>query len=68
MAEEKIVINIDEFGKISAATEGFQGETCLNELEKILEGIDSIVDIKKTDKYYQKVNVKKKTNIQSKRK
>jgi hypothetical protein len=53
MAEERIEITIDETGKITAKTEGFTGETCLEELGKLLDSLDDMSEIKKTDEYYQ---------------
>ena len=63
MAEQKIIIKIEEDGKISAQTEGFQGEICLKELEELLQGITEIRDIKKTDDYYQTQVVLEKSQI-----
>lgn len=55
MAEQRITIEIDEHGKLQAKTEGFRGETCINELEELLEGIAEITNVKKTDEYYQQI-------------
>jgi len=62
MAEQRIVITIDDFGKIQASTDGIKGEMCLKELEELLE--EEVIDsVKKTDEYYQKAE-NKVTNIQ----
>ncbi len=56
MPEERITITINENGKISARTEGFKGETCLEALDSILGEIGEQVEIKKTDEFFQKTN------------
>lgn len=56
--EQRIDIEIDENGVISAKTEGFKGETCIEELQKLLEGLALITEFNKTDEYYQKVDIK----------
>ena len=37
MQKQKITIEIDSEGKLSADAEGFTGDTCIKELEKLLE-------------------------------
>jgi len=54
MPEQRITIEIDEDGKISAKTAGFVGETCLDELQELIEQDNSLLSIKPTDSYYQK--------------
>jgi len=39
MKEQRIVIDIDHEGKISADAAGFSGDTCLTELDRLLEGL-----------------------------
>lgn len=39
MKEQKIVIEIDHEGRISADAEGFTGDACLKDLERLLEGL-----------------------------
>ena len=39
MKEQKIVIEIDHEGKLTAEAEGFTGDACLKELDRLLEGI-----------------------------
>lgn len=39
MKEQKITIEIDEAGKITADAEDFSGDTCLRDIDKLLEGI-----------------------------
>jgi hypothetical protein len=41
MKEQRITIDIDAEGRISADAEGFEGDLCLKELEKLLEGCTS---------------------------
>lgn len=53
MAEERIVITIDEEGKIKAESSGFVGSTCLEELEVLLENSMLPEKIVPTDEYYQ---------------
>ena len=36
MSERKIIITIDEDGKISAEADHFQGEICIEEIQKLL--------------------------------
>ncbi len=66
MAEEKIILQIDSEGKISAQTQGFKGEICLKELEKLLDGIAEIQDVKKTDDYFAKQTTTASSYIQRK--
>ena len=39
MKEQQIVVTIDAKGRISADAEGFTGDACLRDLEKLLEGL-----------------------------
>ena len=39
MKEQQIVVTIDAEGRISADAEGFTGDACLRDLEKLLEGL-----------------------------
>lgn len=41
MKEQRITIEIDAEGRLSADAEGFEGDTCLRELEKLLAGCAS---------------------------
>ncbi|MHA1766537.1 MAG: DUF2997 domain-containing protein [Promethearchaeota archaeon] len=54
MKEEKIIIEIDEDGKITADAEGFTGKICVKELEKILEDMPEIKKIEHKKEYYKK--------------
>jgi len=46
MKEQRIVVEITPEGKLTAEAEGFSGDTCIKEMEKLLEslaaGIDSV--------------------------
>ena len=53
MSEQKIVITIDEQGRIHAKTSGFKGEACLDALEELLDKEAQIASTKKTDEYHQ---------------
>ena len=39
MREQKIVIEIDHEGKLTADAEGFSGDACIRDIEKLLEGL-----------------------------
>lgn len=39
MKEQKIVVEIDRDGAITADAEGFSGDACLRDLERLLEGL-----------------------------
>ena len=41
MKEQKIVVEIDRDGGITADAEGFTGDACLRDLERLLEGLGS---------------------------
>lgn len=61
MAEERIVITIDENGGLTAKTSGFKGETCLDALSDILDSETNCARVEKTDAFYQKQRVQKQT-------
>ncbi|WP_307971797.1 DUF2997 domain-containing protein [uncultured Brachyspira sp.] len=65
MKEQRINIIINEDGSLDLKTDGIKGEACLSEVEEILNELADIKEVKKTDEYYQKVNVSQKNiNIQ----
>jgi hypothetical protein len=39
MKEQRVTIEIDHDGRITADAEGFRGDTCLRDLERLLEGL-----------------------------
>ena len=39
MKEQRITIEIDREGRITADAEGFSGDACLKELDRLLEGL-----------------------------
>ncbi len=67
MAEQRIVITIDENGKMNASTEGIKGEVCLDELQAIMDSLEELQSITKTDEFYQTQIVKPQTKIQNKK-
>ncbi|PVZ68914.1 DUF2997 domain-containing protein [Pelagibaculum spongiae] len=62
MAEQKITLIIDEEGCISAKAEGFNGEACLEALDKILEN-QAVVNVRTTSEYSQKVSINNCTTV-----
>jgi len=50
MAEQKITLIIDEDGAISAKTQGFAGNTCLEALDEIMDE-QAVTSIRKTDEF-----------------
>lgn len=65
MKEQRINITINEDGSLDLKTDGIKGEACLSEVEELLNELADIKEVKKTDEYYQKVNVSQKNiNIQ----
>ena len=67
MAEQRIVITIDENGKINASTEGIKGEICLDELQELLGSFEELQSINKTDEFYQTNELKSQNKIQNKK-
>lgn len=67
MAEQRIVITIDENGKINASTEGIKGEMCLDELQELLGSFEELQSINKTDEFYQSNELKSQNKIQNKK-
>ena len=53
MSERKIIITIDEDGKISAEADHFQGEICIEEIQKLLEGFEEIDDEDRKPEFYE---------------
>jgi len=56
MPEQRIVVTIDDSGKINAETEGIKGEVCVDELQKLLGEIADLESFSKTDEYYQEID------------
>jgi len=57
MTEQRIEIIIDESGKISASTEGFKGETCLEKLQDLLGDLAELESHEKSDEWYQEEKI-----------
>lgn len=66
MKEQRITVTINEDGSLDLKTDGIKGEACLSEVEELLDGLAEITDVKKTDEYYQKINVSQKNTITQK--
>ena len=66
MAEQRITITIDENGKIDASTSGIKGEMCLSELQELLDDLDNLQSVKKTDEYFQQIEIKNKNILKGK--
>lgn len=65
MQEQRITVTINEDGSLNVKTDGIKGEACLSEVEEILNELADIKEVKKTDEYYQKINMSQKNiNIQ----
>ncbi len=47
MKEQKITIEIDAQGGITADAEGFSGDACLKDLEKLLDGLGSLREVQR---------------------
>ena len=62
MAEQRITIEIDNEGRITAKTLGFKGDACMEELQKLLDGVISPSEIRPTDDYYQQTTTTTKQN------
>ncbi len=58
MPEQRITIEIDENGKITAKTDGFEGSACLDMLQELLEDEPLPASIKPTDDYYKTLATK----------
>jgi hypothetical protein len=39
MKEHRVIVEIDATGRITADAEGFSGDACLRDLERLLEGL-----------------------------
>jgi len=53
MAEKKIVIDIDDKGKIKAETFGMEGLDCLNELDKLLKDLALETETTKKPEFFK---------------
>jgi len=67
MTEQRIIIEIDENGKIKAKTSEIKGEICLDELQELLEDIAVLDNVKKTDEFYQKKEIRTSNKISLKK-
>jgi Protein of unknown function (DUF2997) len=67
MAEQKIIITIDENGRIVAETQGIKGEACLTELEALLGSSLEIASLKTTDEFQQETKIDNQQQLKSKK-
>lgn len=45
MREQRVSVEIDDEGRVSAEAEGFAGDTCLRELDRLLDGLGQPEDV-----------------------
>jgi hypothetical protein len=57
MAEQRVIITINEEGGITAKTSGFKGESCLQALDDLLNLDGDITSLKKTDEFHQQETI-----------
>ena len=67
MAEKKIVVDIKGNGEITAETFGFQGASCMPELDKLLKGLALETVTEKKPEFFDEARVTD-TTITAKRK
>jgi len=57
MPEQRVVITIDDEGRVMARTHGFKGVSCVEALDDLLE-LDGVVGhAKKTDEFHQRTGM-----------
>ena len=59
MPEQRIIITIDHDGALTAKTDGFKGESCLEALDSLLSIEGVVSKVKKTDEFFQKQSTQK---------
>ncbi|MEZ8095526.1 DUF2997 domain-containing protein [Photobacterium swingsii] len=67
MAEQQIILTIDENGKLTAKTHGFKGEACIDAVAELMDEELNIVSVKKTDEYYQQSTTQRNNLVVNKR-
>jgi len=55
MKEHKIQVTINEDATMTIDAEGFAGDACVKEVEKLLDDIASLGEIRKKPDYYKNV-------------
>ena len=55
--QEEIEIEFNDDGEIVVKTEGMKGPVCLSEVTRLLEGLATITNERKTDEYYSEISV-----------
>ena len=63
MKEYKITVVIEQDGSISADTEGFTGDSCIEALDCLLDEAGSTQTEDKKSGYYQKIKTKSQKRI-----
>lgn len=66
MSEQRVTIEIDEHGKISAKTSGFYEEACMDALQELLDAEDVPAIIKPSDDYYQSSTISAQNTVRQK--
>lgn len=67
MAEQQIIITIDEQGKLTAKTQGFKGTACVEAIADILGREQNILSTRKTDEYFEKNHLQAKQLVTNQR-
>lgn len=47
MKEQRMCVEIDDDGRITAEAEGFSGDACLKELDQLLDGLGRLEDVER---------------------
>lgn len=64
MKEQRIAVEIDHEGRITAEADGFSGDACLRELEKLLDGLAEWENVtRKTDAQEPRVTHRRTTDL-----
>ncbi|MCL1810861.1 MAG: DUF2997 domain-containing protein [Methanomassiliicoccaceae archaeon] len=64
MTEQRITIQINEDGQISAKTSGFRGDICMDALQEILGSDELFAEVKPTDDFYVQIRTSTVNKIQ----
>lgn len=64
MKQQRIVVDISRDGRITADAEGFSGDACLRDLERLLDGLASWESVDRKDSAgEQKGRVRRSPNV-----
>jgi hypothetical protein len=61
MKEQRIEVEIDGEGRITAEAAGFSGDACLRDLEKVLDGLAQWESVRRTSDADERTIVRNKT-------